>query len=142
MSIAERFSEFNEFEARVAGRLRDERKKAKISLLEMSEKIGLHQNTCAKVERNDFGVGLDVLFAYAKVLGLPIQAFLTTETQESEKRDTNVVGSLTSAELLKLSNVMQDFYSVFTRHSIRLCGRQPLEATELVASAILSERSV
>lgn len=66
MPIKDVFPEYESFEKGVAAELRGQRRRHKISLKEMGEKIGLHMNTLGKVENSGFGVGLDLVYQIAE----------------------------------------------------------------------------
>ncbi len=139
MGLKDIFTDYGNFETEVVKALRSQRKNADITLKEMSEKIGLHVNTISKCERQESGLGLDILFGYAKVLGRPIESFLSTREIE-EKPAGNPVAELTEEEMCRYSQLMQSLFNAFTENGIKLSGKRSFEATKLVAMAIIDHR--
>ena len=140
MGLKDIFTDYDNFEAEVVKALRSQRKNADITLKEMSEKIGLHVNTISKCERQESGLGLDILFGYAKVLGRPIESFISTREIE-EKPARNPVAELTEVEMCRYSQLLQSHFNAFTEHGIKLSGKRSFEATKLVAMAIIDQRN-
>ena len=132
-------SDRSDFETEVAKALRSQRKNADISLKEMSKKIGLHVNTISKCERQESGLGLDILFGYSKVLGRPTESFISTREIE-EKPAGNPVAELTEGEMYRYSQLLQSLFNAFTEYGIKLSGKRSFEATKIVAMAIIDQR--
>ncbi len=132
-------SDRSDFETEVAKALRSQRKNADISLKEMSKKIGLHVNTISKCERQESGLGLDILFGYSKVLGRPTESFISTREIE-EKPPGNPVAELTEGEMYRYSQLLQSLFNAFTEYGIKLSGKRSFEATKIVAMAIIDQR--
>ncbi len=132
-------SDRSDFETEVAKALRSQRKNADISLKEMSKKIGLHVNTISKCERQESGLGLDILFGYSKVLGRPTESFISTREIE-EKPAGNPVAELTVGEMYRYSQLLQSLFNAFTEYGIKLSGKRSFEATKIVAMAIIDQR--
>src|SRR4051794_40196888 len=116
MGIKDVIKNFGIFQARVAGELRAQRKRAGISLKEMAERLGLHQNTLGKCERGEFGIGLDIIYGYANILDRPITTFIG----RSEWRETegNPIAGLSEDELLIYSQLVQGIFNVFAEEGI------------------------
>lgn len=140
MGLKEVLPEYEPFEAAVADELRAQRRRANISLKEMSEKIGLHANTLAKCERHEFGLGLDILYAYGKVLGRPLTSFIRG-CETNDKQEGNPVAELTGDEMVRYSQTLQSLFSVFAEQGIKLSGQLAFDATKLVSMAIFEERN-
>lgn len=139
MGIKDVYKDFEAFEIAIAEELRAQRRRANISLKEMSQKIGLHQNTIAKCERHEFGIGLEILFGYAKTLGLPLTSFINRH-EPLERLDTNPVSELSEEEMVRYSLVLQSLFNVFAEHGFKLSGGLSFNATKLVALAIMEQR--
>jgi len=139
MGLKDVFADFEGFEADVAEELRSQRRRANISLKDMAEKIGLHSNTIAKCERHEFGIGLEILFGYSKVLGRPLVSFIN-RNESVEKPDGNPVAELTEEEMVLYSQILQNLFGVFGEQGIKLSGGRSFDATRLVAMAILEQR--
>ena len=133
------FSDYEDFETEVVKELRSQRRGADISLKEMSEKIGLHVNTISKCERQESGLGLDIVFGYAKVLGRPLESFFSSIKMD-DKPATNPVAELTGEEMCQYSQLLQSLFNAFTEHGIKLSGKRSSEATRFVAMAIIDQR--
>lgn len=140
MGLKDIFDDYEAFEVAVADELRSQRRSANISLKEMSAKIGLHGNTIAKCERHEFGIGLDILFGYAKVLGRPLVSFLN-RYKPNEVLDGNPLSELTADEMVVYSKLIQDLFGAFAGEGIKLSGGCSFEATRLVAQAIIEQRN-
>ncbi|MBC7949791.1 MAG: helix-turn-helix transcriptional regulator [Chitinophagaceae bacterium] len=141
MGLKDVFTDYEEFETGVAEELRTQRRIAKISLKEMSEKIGLHANTIAKCEKHEFGIGLEILFGYAKVLQRPLVSFIN-RYESREKLDGNPVAELTGEEMVRYSQILQNLFGVFGDQGIKLSGGLSFDATKLVAMAIIEQRQL
>ena len=139
MALSDLFPEYSEFERGVADALRMQRKKAGLSLKDMGERIGMHQNTLSKCENNGFGLGLDILYGYARVCDLPISAFINPHDQPAQP-GTNPLLDLTEPELIRYSELLQDMFRVFSDRGMKLSGEILYEATRLVAAAIRDQR--
>jgi len=139
MALKDVLKEFKDFEATVANELRAQRRSSGISLKEMANKIGLHTNTIAKCERQEFKVGLDVLFGYAKVLGRPLESFFGRSAKF--KASANSVAELTGEEMLQYSQLLQGIFGEFAGQGIKLSAELSLELTNLVADAIIGQRN-
>lgn len=139
MGLKEVFDDYEAYETAVAEDLRVQRRRANISLKEMSEKIGLHANTIAKCERHEFGLGLDLLFGYAKVLGRPLISFLN-RMEPRVKLEGNPVAELSEEEMILYSQILQSLFTMFAEKGIKLSGESSFDATRLVATAIIEQR--
>jgi transcriptional regulator with XRE-family HTH domain len=138
MSVKDVFAEFEPFEVLVAEELRAQRRRANISLKDMAEKIGLHSNTIAKCEKHEFGLGLDMLYGYAKVLDRPISYFLGRH-ESGEKPEGNPLAELTQEEMILCSQLLQDLFNVFAGHDIKLSSVLSFAATRLAAMAVVEK---
>jgi transcriptional regulator with XRE-family HTH domain len=138
MGVKDVFTEFEPFEISVAEELRTQRRRANISLKEMAEKIGLHSNTIAKCEKHEFGLGLDILYGYAKVLECPLASFLGRHDLR-ERSDGNPLAELTQEEMILYSQVLQDLFHVFAEHGLKLSSGLSFAATRLAAMAIIEQ---
>jgi transcriptional regulator with XRE-family HTH domain len=125
----------------VAKELRAQRMRANFLLKEMSEKIGLHANTIAKCERQENGIGLDILFGYAKVLGRPLVSFIS-RFEAKEKTEGNPVADLTEEEMLLYSQLLQSLFNIFSEQGIKLSRGRSFDATKLVAMAVIEQRRI
>ncbi|MDD2273248.1 MAG: helix-turn-helix transcriptional regulator [Desulfuromonadaceae bacterium] len=139
MGLKEVFDDYEAYETAVAEDLRVQRRRANISLKEMSERIGLHANTIAKCERHEFGLGLDILFGYAKVLGRPLASFFN-RLESRVKPEGNPVAELTGEEMILYSQMLQSLFTMFAEKGIKLSGESSFDATRLVATAIIEQR--
>lgn len=139
MGLKEVFTDYEAFETAVAEDLRVQRRRANISIKEMSERIGLHQNTIGKCERHEFGLGLDILFGYAKVLGRPLASFFN-RLESKVKPEGNPVAELTGEEMILYSQMLQSLFTMFAEKGIKLSGESSFDATRLVATAIIEQR--
>ena len=139
MSVKDAFLEFEPFEVSVAEELRTQRRRASISLKDMAEKIGLHSNTIAKCEKHEFGLGLDMLYGYAKVLERPIESFFG-RSESRERPEANPLAELTESELMLYSQVLQDLFAVFAEHGIKLSSVLSFAATRLAAMAVIEKQ--
>lgn len=140
MGLKDVLPEYEPFEATVANELRAQRRRANISLKEMSEKIGLHANTLAKCERHEFGLGLEILYAYSKVLGRPLISFVRG-FETNEKQEGNPVAELTEDEMVRYSQILQALFTVFAEQGIKLSGQRALDAIRLASMAIIEHRN-
>ncbi|MBV5338744.1 MAG: helix-turn-helix transcriptional regulator [Deltaproteobacteria bacterium] len=139
MAIKEVFPEYELFEKSVAAELREQRRKHNISLKEMGEKIGMHSNTVGKCENQGFGLGLDIIYGYARVCNRPVSAFTNPgETNDDAKR--NPLTDLTEEELKRYSAVLQKLFQVFSDEQLNLSGECLYDATRLVAKAVQEQR--
>ena len=138
MSVKDVFAEFEPFEVFVAEELRAQRRRAGISLKEMAEKIGLHPNTIAKCEKHEFGLGLDILFGYAKVLERPIASFFG-QSDSRDRLEKNPLAELTEEELMIYSQILQSLFNVFAEHGIKLSSILSFDVTRLTAMAIIDQ---
>jgi transcriptional regulator with XRE-family HTH domain len=139
MPLSDKFPEYSHFERCVADALRAQRKKAGLSLKEMSERVGMHYNTLSKCENKGFGLGLDILYGYARVCDLPISAFINPHDQPAQ-HGTNPLLDLNEPELIRYSELLQDMFRVFSDRGMKLSGEMLYEATRLVAAAIREQR--
>lgn len=140
MSFKDEFPEYEEFERGVAGELRFQRKRANISLKEMSARSGMHSNTLAKCERSEFGLGLDILYAYGAVLDRPVTSFINKIDVMGRDLE-NPVAELAAEEMLQYSQLIQNIFNTFSEHGIKLNSMRALQVTSLAAHAILENRN-
>ena len=131
-------AEYEAFEAGVAEELRRQRKRANISLKDMSKQIGLHPNSIAKCERHEYGIGLNILYGYAKVLGRSVVTFFNQ--LESNDQPDNPVADLGEDEMIRYSQILQSIFMAFSEQGIKLSGGCSLDATKLAARAIIEHR--
>lgn len=139
MGLKDAFSEFNELQHEVAKEMRAQRRRAGISLMEMSAQTGFHQNTLGKCERGELGIGLDILYGYSKVLNRPLDSFFTRFEVREYSKD-NPVAELTEQEMYQYTQLMHKFFTLFSEHQIKLSPRRSFEAAKLIAVAILEQR--
>lgn len=139
MSLSDLFPEYSVFERHVADELRVRRKRAGLTLKEVGERIGMHLNTLSRCERNGFGLGLDILYGYARVCDVPISAFVNPH-DEPVQSGINPLLDLTEPELIRYSELLQDMFRVFSDRGMKLSGEMLYEATRLVAAAVREQR--
>lgn len=139
MGLKDIFPEFEKFEEGVADELRAQRRRAGVSLKDMAEKIGLHPNTIAKCERHEFGIGLEILYGYARTLDRSMPSFLK-QGEPIERMEGNPIAELDQEEMVLYSQLLQSLFNVFAEQGIKLSGGSSLDATRLVAMAIIEKR--
>lgn len=139
MGLKDKFSEYDDYEKSIANELRALRRQAGISIQEMSEKIGLHTNSIGKVERHEYGVGMDIVYGYAKVLNKPLTSFITKQ-EAMATTGRNPLSELSEEEMLTYSQMIVEICKVFSDRGIKLSGERSLDATRIVASAIIEQR--
>jgi transcriptional regulator with XRE-family HTH domain len=139
MGVKDVFSDYEDYETEVVGELRSQRRGADITLKEMSEKIGLHVNTISKCERQESGLGLDILFGYSKVLGRSLETFVSIGKMKG-KPAGNPVSELTEEEMCQYSQLLQSLFNAFTEYGIKLTGKRSAEVTRMAAVAIIDQR--
>ena len=139
MAIKDVFPDFDAFEKGVVAELREQRRKRDITLKDMGGKMGLHWNTLSKCESNRFGLGLDVLYGYARVFDLPISAFINPHGVTNVP-GTNPLAELSEDELKRYSGVLQKVFQLFNDEHLKLSGECLYAATRLVAKAVLEQR--
>ena len=139
MAIKDAFPEYELFEKSVAVELREQRRKHNISLKEMGEKIGMHSNTVGKCENQGFGLGLDIIYGYARVCNRPISVF-TNPGEITDDTKQNPLGDLSEDELKRYSTVLQKIFQVFSEEQLNLSGECLYNATRLVAKAVREQR--
>jgi transcriptional regulator with XRE-family HTH domain len=140
MAIKDAFPEYELFEKSVAVELREQRRKHNISLKEMGEKIGMHSNTVGKCENQGFGLGLDIIYGYARVCNRPISAFTNPGETTTEGSKQNPLADLSEEELKRYSAVLQKIFQVFSEEQLKLSGECLYDATRLVAKAVREQR--
>ncbi len=141
MSIRDVFPEYDAFEKGVVVELREQRRKRDITLKEISGKLGLHSNTLSRCENHVLGLGLDVLYGYARVFDLPISAFINPHGV-TNVAGPNPLAELSEDELKRYSGVLQKVFQLFNDEHLKLSGECLYEATRLVAKAVQEQRSL